>query len=328
MAAALLVVVLLTGCSAIDDDLSDCPPDASNYELNYELTLVTNMTTELQTQLNTIAETSIATKLTEHLKDIFSDYARDVDLSFYDTEGDLRRLSHEQQTMNANQRSYTLTLPMRQYLHLAVANLQGNGQVSLTGDDVSSTSVLRQKDSNVIASHATGLFTARLPMRVLEGVSQTFNVKLYMANCAAALVIDPRGHDYTSIKVLSTGFASQFNISDSTYVFPSQPFHVEAQQLENGDDPLLGFCSVHFPSPEPTRAEGDETLWQFKVYLTKSDGTITETVLNIAEPLRAGQLKIVKGYLDDDGAVRTRDQRVGISVTLNWNDGGEHDFIL
>jgi len=323
---------LLAGCSAIDDDLSDCGPEQSDFELNYQLKLVTNMTTELQTQLSAITETSIASSLETHLKGIFSDYARDVNLSFYDAEGDLRRLWLDRQTMNANQRSYTLTLPMHHYLHLAVANLQGNGQVSLTDDEMAPTSALRQDISAAangpLASHATGLFTARQQMNVLSGVSQTFNVRLYMANCAAALVIDPRGHSYKDIRVVATGFASQFNVSDSSYVFPSEAFQVEAEPLDNGTDPMLGFCSVNFPSRDGTRADGEGPLWQFKVYLKKTDDSITETVLNVSDPLKAGQLKVIKGYLDDDGAVRSTDQRVGISITLDWNNAGEHDFIL
>ena len=62
-------------------------------------------------------------------------------------------------------------------------------------------------------------------MNVLEGVDQQFKVNLYMANCAAALVIDPRKQDVSNIRVYSTGFASQFNINDSTYTFAATFAH-------------------------------------------------------------------------------------------------------
>ena len=109
----------LSSCSTIDDDLSNC---ANDFELDYELRLVTNMTTELQTQLNTETDVSVATALRTYLSDIFTDFAHDVDLSFYDTEGDSLRLQHDEHVMDANQASYTLNLPMRQYMHLAAAN--------------------------------------------------------------------------------------------------------------------------------------------------------------------------------------------------------------
>ena len=320
---------LMAGCSVIDDDLTDCN-NAHQYEMNYQLRLVTNMTTELQTQLTTMTELSVAGTLETHLKEIFSDFAHDVDLSFYDTEGMLERLEHDQHIMDASQESYTLTLPMRKYKHLAVANIANNEVVGLVNDEKCNSSQLLQSDAveGVISSHATGLFTARLPMEVLEGVDQTFNVRLYMANSAVALVIDPKGHSFSNMKVYATGFAQAFYINDSTYVYSDNPPLVVAQQLETEND-LLCFCSVNFPSRDATtRAAETPSLWQFKVYSTKTDGTVTETVLDIREPLKAGDLKIIKGELDGDGSVRTYDSTVGVSVTLDWNNGGDYELSL
>ena len=319
---------LAAGCSTIDDDLSDC---GNTFELNYQLRLVTNMTTELKTQLTTMTEVSVANALTAHLKDIFTDFAHDVDLSFYDTENNQPRLQHDQHIMDANQQSYTINLPKRQYKHLAVANVLNNSVVSLLQDDFCRTSQLGLTTRDTIDSHTTGLFTARLPMNVLEGVDQQFKVNLYMANCAATLVLDPKGHTFKDIRVYATGFAKEFHISDSTYVFPANSPLIKADKVETGND-LLCFCSVNFPSPDAApassakrRADEETPLWQIKVYLTKTDDSVTETVLDITEPLKAGNLKIIKGALDDEGAVRPYDSTVGVSVTLDWNKGGTYD---
>ena len=325
---------LAAGCSVIDDDLSDCNQE-EELELDYKLRLITNMTTELETELTTVTEVGVAEALRAHLKDIFSDFAHDIDLSFYDTEGEMSRLFHQRDIMDANQTSYTLTLPMQQYMHLAVANIAENHVVGLSNDENCHTSMLHQTDptvsggssTGVIDSHTTGLFTARLPMEVLGGVSQTFNVKLYMANCAVALVLDPKGHAYSDIKVRSTGFAKEFLIEDSTYVFPEKEILVRADKVETGND-LLCFCSVNFPSHNPDEVEADQPLWQLKVYVTMPDGSITETVIDVKEQLKAGELKIIKGELDDDGAVRPTNSTVGVSVTLDWNSGGEYDELL
>lgn len=323
---------LTVGCSTIDDDLSDC---GNTFKMEYQLRLVTNMTTELQTQLTTMTELSVANALTKRLENIFTDYAHDVDLSFYDTEGALNRLQHDQHIMNANQSSYTLTLPMRKYMHLAVANITDNKVVSLKDDEYSPSSILQQANGKltdgieILPSHTTGLFTARQPMEVLSGVDQTFNVHLYMANSATTLVLDTKGQPYTDLKVYATGFANTFYIRDSLYVFTDTSPLVEAERVAT-DNELLCFCSVNFPSRDAlpasakTRAEKTSSLWQFKVYLTKPDGSITETVLDINEPLKAGDLKIIKGELDDDGAVRPYNSTVGVSVTLNWNSAGDY----
>ena len=341
-------LTLMAGCSVIDDDLTNCPPDSepvTQFELEYQLRLVTNMTTELQTHLTTMTELSVAQALQTHLKDIFSDFAHDVDLSFYDTEGKLNRLEHVVDIIDANQTTYDLTLPMRKYLHLAVANIAENHQVGLANDGDSKGSMLQQAAPivsdgfpvGIIASHTTGLFTARQPMEVLSGVNQTFHVHLYMANSATSLVIDPNGHTFSDIKVFATGFATAFYISDSVYVYNDSQTLVRADKVPVEND-LLCFCTVNFPSRDAigsgsrqaTRADADtnNTLWQYKVYVTKSDGKITETILNLDDPLKAGDLKIVKGSFDDDGAVRPYDSTVGVSVTLDWNDGGNYDIPL
>ena len=346
-----------SSCSLIDDDLSGCPTDSdSSYELNYELRLVTNMTTELQTQLTTTTDVNLSSALRTKLAEVFTDYAHDVDLSFYDTQGDSTRLHHDQHIMDANQASYTLHLPMRHYMHLAVANVTDNNMVSIATDEKCHKAMLQQVQRDTIDSHTTGLFTARQPMEVLGNVSQSFDVRLYMANCAAALVLDPKGHGTADqIRVYSTGFATGFNICDSTYQYSAQPPIVRTTPIAVKGEATRAFCSVTFPSPEirkpagETRRHGqtesgqtagetrtiiettepfiakagEEALWEYRVYVPLPDGSITETILRIKEPLRAGQLKIIKCWLDEHGGVVTLNSEVSTSVTLDWKEGLE-----
>jgi len=322
----LLTAAAVTSCGLIDDDLSDCGED---YEMHYELQLVTNISTELTTQLQT--NVNVSSALRTHLSSIFSDKAHDIDLSFYDTVGDSLSLYHWGDTIDASQTSYTLYLPMRQYMHLAVANVADNPVVHIESADRCHKAVLTQTAGDTINSHNTGLFTARQPMEVLEGIDQTFNVHLYMANSAAALLIDPREHAFRDVKVYTTGFATGFNISDSTYVFAGKAPIVRTSQLPvEGSD--MCFCSVTFPSrdSDPTRLviEGEEpfdapiageALWQYRIYVTLDDGSVTESVLDMTKPLRPGQLKVVKvHFVDDQGVVASDDNTVGVSVTLDW----------
>lgn len=317
---SLLGTMALIGCSTIDEDLSDCGND---YQMDYELQLVTNISTELQTQLTTQTEMRVADALRNHLANVFTDFAHDIDLSFYDVDEKGNLLHHEDHVMDDNEKSYTLFLPMRQYRHLALANLKDNSWVHAEGGDNSETLRLVQEEKDIVESHQTGIFTARSDMDVLEGVDQTFHVPLYMANSAVALVLDPRGHTPKKVEVFATGFATGFNVNDSTYTFVENPPLVQTQEIDTGTDQQC-FCSVNFPSRD--KAEGDEPLWKFIIHVTNEDGTITETVLTVMEPLKAGDLKIVKAYLDDDGAAQPTDATVGVSVTLDWNSGGEHEI--
>lgn len=321
------------GCSIIDEDQSDC---VETTKIEYDLTLVTNITTEIETKLNTLTDADIADELREHLKNIFTDFAHDVDLSFYDTKGDSIRLFHDEHIMNANQASYSLNLPMNNYMHLATANILGNKLVSLSDDEHCHPSRLQQIVRDTVDSHTTGLFTARQPMNVLAGVNQRFNVRLYMANCAAALVLDPRNlQQMDGVRVYSTGFATGFSICDSAFQYVQHPPIVRTAELIGGKSGQRCYCSVNFPSRravgntrtvietlEPFIAKpGEDARWEFRVYVPQPDGTITETILRIKEPLSAGQLKIIKCWIGEHGAVVTKNSEVSTSVTLDWKEG-------
>lgn len=341
---AATALLMLQACSVIDDDLGQCD---TGYRLDYELQLVTNMTTELQTELTTQTDLSVANALRTHLGSIFTDHAHDVDLSFYDTQDDSLRLYHDSHVMDAAQASYTLFLPMRRYMHLTAANVVDNPVVELHQDEACHQAVLQQASADTVPSHTTGVFTARQHMDVLEGVSQHFDVHLYMANCAAALVVDTVGSGIRHLTVTTAGFATAFAVADSLYRFAAPSPVVRAQQVDTGTTggPMT-FCSVNFPSaetapaaPAPTRTVIETTdpftatgqgsgLWQYQVCATCADGTVTRSELSVQTPLRAGQLKVVKAKVRSNGALGTDDQTVAVSVQLDWNAGGSHDITL
>ncbi|MBR4729153.1 MAG: hypothetical protein IK075_02725 [Prevotella sp.] len=331
----------------IDEDQSDCGQEA---KMDYELQLVTNMTTEVQTQLSTQADIALAASLKNFLSSIFTDFAHDISLSFYDTKGDSVRLYYDEHIMNDSEHSYTLYIPRQRYMHLAVANIKEDPVVRLENAENCHDAVLRQIDGDTINSHNTGIFTARLPMEMIEGIDQTFYVKLYMANCAAMLVVDPQDYDISGMRVFTTGFATAFHIADSVYEFKTPAPLIRTKRMEPDENGNVGFISVNFPSREPSTPQpaaanvtrtviettepfiaqpGDEVLWEFRIYLPQSDGTITETILGIKEPLRAGQLKIVRVRINN-GQVETENDatEVAISVTLDWKPGGAYNSHL
>ena len=338
MAAALVV---FQGCSLVDENLQDCETD---HRLNYELRLVTNMSTEINTQLetdiSTDVELSAAAALRNYLSNIFTDYAHDVDLSFYDVVDDSVRLHHESHIMDANQSSYTLYIPVHRYMHTAVANVVDNPLVTLEEDEYCHKGHLHQAVSDTVGTHTTGLFTARLPMDVLEDIDQTFDVHLYMANCATALVVDTLDSHIKDLKVHLTGFATDYNICDSTYTFQYTPV-VKADKLELGTPGGMCFASVNYPSRDtrPTKSIFETTdpflsesaansLWQIRAYATLPNGQVTETKLGVSKPLRAGQFKIYKVKALNNGSVQPEDPDIAVSVALDWQAGQEHQIEL
>lgn len=327
----------IAGCSLIDDDLSDC---GVTFETDYELELVTNMTTELQTQLALEADIHVATALKAYLKNIFSDYAHDVDISFYGVEADSTRLKYMSEVMDASQSSYTFFIPSRKYMHLAVANLRENGMVDLTDSLLCHRSKLVQTEADTLPAHRTGLFTARLPMEVLSNEDQSFDVRLYMANCATALVIDTVGCHLHNIKAFSTGFATAFSICDSLYTFKNETV-MRADLLPVEDGGQICFSSVNFPSRDTRDSklviettdpfisdDAEEALWRWKVYTTLPNGTIVESAFNVMNPLRPGQLRIIKAKALENGAVQPDMSEVGVILKIDWNYGHSMDIEL
>ena len=175
-------------------------------------------------------------------------------------------------------------------------------------------------------------------MRIREGMDQTFKVSLYMANCTTALVVDNSAEgtpEISGISAFTTGFATSFNIADSTYVFGSSPL-VRAEQVpvEGGTESC--YATVQFPSREPEDVDtkvvvettdpfisdmADKVLWEWIVYVTLPDGSVTESRLGVISPLRAGQLKIIKVKVGPGGIITANDSDVGVSVTLDWKPG-------
>ena len=304
-------------CDTINEDLDNCGTD---FTIDYTLRLVTNIETELNTVLSTDVDQEIADALRDALTEhIFREFAEDVNLSFYNTSGEQELLQQEKHQMNAGEASYTIYLPARDYMHLAVANIAGAQTVTLEGDGNCPDSKLVQQKGDTIDSHATGLFTARVPMEVMSDQDQDFLVTLYMANSAAAIVIDTTGCNVREVRTFINKVGDGFCINDSTYTHTSN----SVIRMNNVTLPATtnSVCNygVCFPSD-------DDGEWEIFCYVTLDDGTITETILTVETPLEAGQFKIIKAQLSNDGSVvPVNASDVGASVTLDWKSGGGYN---
>ena len=313
--ALVAATMLLSSCSIIDEDLDDC---GINNKIVYRLKLITNIQTELDQQLGSADERPVANALRQSLNGIFTDMAHDIDLSFYNA--DNIREKHEQHIMNASQAEYVVYLPERDYRNLAVANITNATNVTLESDDNTPTTMkLLQQQGDTIDSHTTGMFTARKTIEVCN-CTESFNVELYMANSCAALVVDTAGVGIRGMKVLTQDFATSFAVSDSTYAYQANPL-IRSVEVPTNGQPYTCHYAVSFPSRH-TRSDG---LFRIKAYVTLPDGTTTENIITVEQPLMAGYLKIIKMKMKPNGSLTPLSQDVGVSVTLNWKQGGTYE---
>lgn len=337
---AVIAATSLTSC--IDEDLSECGKD---YKARYTVQLRTNITTEIDAELTTQIEQRFGADLRTTLADIFTDRARDLDLSFY-TDDD-RLAQHDTHQMDASQASYTIYLPVRKYQNLALANTAQEPEVATSQlDNLHSMCIAQPTDRDTLDSHVIGLFSARKAMEI-EDRDQEFDVDLYMQNCTACLVLDPQNVAISDVSGCVVGLASSFNVCDSTYAF-NHSVPIRTHQLRATDNRLIGLYATGFPSRDnlddaaatqslavggaavnatdsPAKAE-EKALWQIKVYVRLATGKITESTLSIRVPIKAGQLRIIKAAIRDDGGITTTTQNVGVSVKIDWKPGGEHDI--
>ncbi|MBQ3632432.1 MAG: hypothetical protein II949_14575 [Prevotella sp.] len=339
-----VAVSMSTSCNMIDEDLDDCEID---FRAQYRMCLVTNENREIARVLG--EHTSIADDLRTHLKDVFTDYGRDIALSFYALPDSVATLPLRDQlptAMNATERSFDIFMPIYDYMHLAVVNVQPNGPVAQRNTDrchgsqlalTASKATVQEPGSldDAVASQQSGLFTGRKLLTGLTYGPQQYDFPMYMANSAAAIVLDPRTAKFTDVRIFTAGFAHAFNVCDSAYTYGAD-YLVRSDRVTLNNTNWLAFCGVSLPSREPShytrsRVDIDEpvflyddcgvVIWCYDCYVTMATGTVTRTTLGIRHPLRAGQLKIILGWIDDNGVIRTKDDELSVSTDLDWQDG-------
>ena len=340
LACIVSIFVLFIGCSLIDDDLSVC----GDYTLNYEMRIVTNMEMTINEELTLEIEESMAIALKDWLGPILSGRAHDLDVSFYSLdERDMLR-HHWNDVIDATQKSYTLNIPRENYMHLAVVNIAENSNVSLLGENHSASMRLEQKKGDTLITQPTAVYTAREKMLMAQDTTRNrFDVHLYMLNNVVALVIDTLGVALPEMDVQLSGTATGFNVKDSTFTF-EHPSILRATRLTDQCYAVVGWPSrdsitknnvrckndVQRDDVRCTKANDDETTyWEVKAYVTLPSGSITETVFSFHRPLEAGALEIIRVNMGEDGSlepVNDEKHEVGVSVTLDWKDGGTHEI--
>lgn len=330
----------LQGCSLIDDDLSVCGTD---FEMVLRLELETSLDLELQTTLSAETDTYTRQVLYDYFSHIFTDHAHDIHIGFYSQTND--GLVHSiSEVIDASQSTYTFYLPKDDYHAIALANLDGNGVVSLADSANSRMANLVTLGRDTLPTQGTGIFAVSRDVTVIDTADQKIDLTLHMASSAVALVLDTTGVAFTSIRAIMCNTADGLYLRDGLYTF-GKPKTVRMERIEASPQPSperegenranveeeqakpLMFGCASFPSPD--EPDGYGTYYQSKVYVGMPDGKTTETELSVREPLEAGQLKIIRLQLQPDGSVKpTQNSEVGATVTLDWKDGGTQEIII
>lgn len=325
LTAALLLLLTLQSCSLIDDDLSDCE---TTFSLTYELRVVSNINLQLSEQLQTGAGSRTLATLNNYFSPIMQPTASEVRLGFFPTDGGapVYYTRHTQGLRTA----FSLSIPADNYRHVAVIG-QEDPSIFLVDTTSAATVRLTQLLNDTVQSHNHAILAGKLDMNVMGNTDQSWEIDLYPADANVAVVMK-KNPKVVRTRVFLADLATSFTPNDSTWHWDhSSLVRTDAVDVTGTDS--VSYCGVAFPSrmeqqttagSRLTRAT-DNALWHVIILADLPEGTVTRTVLSLSDALKAGDVRVIRVKLNDDGGVSTSDSNVGASVTLDWKKGGEYN---
>lgn len=324
--ALLILLTMLTqqSCSYIDDDRSDCE---TSYSLTYKLEVVSNINMQLREQLKADAGSLTLKTLNNYFASVFQPSTTEARLGFYPLDGAAPVLFIR--NIQGLRSMFSISIPADNYRHIAVIG-QSDPSIFLSDTTKASTVRLTQSLRDTVDNHIQAVMAGTLNMNVLGNADQTWEVDLYPADAGVAVVMrdNPK---VGLVRVFLADLATSFTPDDSTWHWDHASLVRTTPLTVSGTD-STAYCGVAFPSHNTTatgakgirRADGG-ALWHAVVLVDMPDGTVTRTLLSLYKPLKAGDIRVIKVNVNDDGGISTTDSNVGASVTLDWKSGGEYN---
>lgn len=251
-----------------------------------------------------------------------------MDLSFFTLE-DGNLAQHQTIEPDANSLSMTIYMNRGDYHNIALAATHSVSEVTISGASTYTGISLRQAQADTLDSHSAAIYMGYGRM-LMDNVSGHFYVPLYMVNSVPVLVVNPNNSPANVLVAYTRRTSSGLHCSDSTFVYDNEAV-IRTHRTEGGG--LLALHSVCFPSAntaksratdDPTVAEG--SIWEMDLITQMPDGKYVKNTLYMKNPLKAGEMQIIKVKLNDEGGVVTENPEVGVSVELDWKPGGDFDI--
>lgn len=324
LTTALLLLLTLQSCSLIDDDRSDCE---NSFSINYQLKVVSNINLQLSEQLQTSTGSQTLATLNSYLSPILQPTTSAVHLSFFPTDGS-EPIHFDRETQGLRT-AFSLSIPADNYRHIAVIG-QEDPSIFIKDNTSAMTTHLTQFLNDTVDSHSHAALAGTLDMNVANNANQDWEIDLYPADASVAVVMK-KNPKVTRIRVFLADLATSFTPNDSTWHWEHNSLvRTDAVDITGTDS--VAYCGVAFPSRmeapgtiDPDVAAAKGAVWRVVILSDLPNGTTTRSVLYMAKPLKAGDIRVIRIRVNDDGGVSTSDSNVGASVTLDWKSGGEYN---
>ena len=206
-----------------------------------------------------------------------------------------------------------------------------NGDTIFINDNTSAkTTRLTQFLNDTVDSHNHAALAGTLDMNVDNNANQDWEIDLYPADASVAVVMK-KNPKVTRTRLFLADLATSFTPNDSTWHW-DHPSLVRTDAVDVQGTDSVAYCGIAFPSRmeapgtiDSDVAEAKGAVWRVVILSDLPDGTTTRTVLYMQKALRAGDIRVIRIRVNDDGSVSTSDSNVGASVTLDWKKGGEYN---
>lgn len=324
LTTALLFLLTLQSCTFIDDDRSDCE---NTFSLNYQLRVVSNINLQLSEQLQMSTGSQTLATLNSYLNPILQPTASAVHLSFFPTDG--RAPVHYDRETEGLRTAFSLAIPAADYRHIAIIG-QEDPSIFINDNTSAETTRLTQFLNDTVDSHNHAALAGTLDMSVTNNTNQSWEINLYPADAAVAVVMK-KNPNVVRTRVFLADLATSFTPNDSTWHWEHNSL-VRTDAVDVTGTDSVAYCGIAFPSrmtspgtidPENPAAKG--AIWRVIIQSDLPNGTTTRTVLYMQKALQAGDIRVIRIKVNDDGSVSTSDSNVGASVTLDWKKGGEYN---
>ncbi|MDD5861895.1 MAG: FimB/Mfa2 family fimbrial subunit [Prevotella sp.] len=322
---ALTSLLSLCGCSyisSIDDDTTGCN---ETYDISYQLHAVINTNYQITEQMPDDGDATLRESLTDLLNPLLHPTSYSTQLLFVNAaDGSFESSA---QTIEGDEKVLALTLCPGSYRHLAVSGTDKVAALLVDTTNINKMGVVQPSGDTIIAQQQP-LLSARQDITITGNSNEDIHVRLYPANAAVA-VVATQPETIKDVQMFITDLASSFTINDSTYHFEEDAL-LRTSVSDGPKEHEKIYHALTFPSRDvASRANGDAartdgTIWRVIVLATCSDNSVTRSVLSVQRPLKAGDVRVIRISIANNGAVTTSTAGVGASVTLDWNKGGEY----
>lgn len=301
------LLMMVTGgfSSCIDEDLSDCPPPSKDVEISYEL------------------------KVSQDVSSGFSDEVRSLHLGFWNQPTNLYRELFLEKEDIPNDMRFTVTLPVDNYQHIAMANgEQADGSYLPYASDVNRTvhfyNFLKPDTIPAIGHPA---YAGMLQMNMEQSFkNEKYEVLLEPVSGKYVLHVN---HPETlkNIKCFLKGNHQKFALWEREWILNDKIVTDASSFASIASNTATDFNFYTWPTytSAGTKAEALQEGWWKLYFYSELNDKIVQHIFTIKNGVKAGDVFEATFNIYEEGGEAV-DVEAGMEFNPDWEPGGDYEI--